>query len=818
MRNLLISALVIIGLSACGGASNVGGSSTPPPPPVPTGSISGATFDGLISNGTVIVYDFTTGAKGAQLGQTTSDSTGLYTLPIQVVSRPLLLEITGGTYSEEASGIQVTLKAAQKLTALVNYTTGTPMQVAVTTFTHLAAGLAAYEIKNGKAVAAAITDSNQRISALTGFDVATTLPKQIINLSNANAALTPELKAGFLAGAISSWTSKNMPNAGVLHLAPFTSIDFAQLLFQDISVDGLLDGMGLDSSSKPMQLSFGVIPLSVDTYRYGLGMAILDIAGNANNKTGLTPINVLSFAQNFANNKDAIFNNIPVRLVALPAPPKVIPAGLVSGTTFDGLINNGTVSIYDYTAGVKGNLISTTTSNNLGFYSVTLQVDSRPLLIEITGGSYTEEADNKTVSLKSIQKLSAVTNYTAGTPLQVAVTSFTHLAAGLAAYEISNGAAVATAINDANTRVSSLAGVNIVTTIPLQITDPTNINLALTPELKYGFLAGAISQWTYNNAPIDTSKNPPAPIPHVVNYDSIDFAQLMYQDIAADGKLDGFGLDSSNHPLQLGFGLVPLSVKQYRFGLGLSLLQMASNPNNKTGITSSQIYSYASAYAANTDPMFAGVAVIPVASPTITLLSPLTNAWVGSNVVTVSATIQDYAGLNLVELMVDGVSVASQTASLTNPNFTVNTTNYTTGAHTIGIRATNIVGLQTTTTVPVNVDNVPPSVSSIVFNNGCSITGTLVDLSSGLQPTVHMFYKDDYYGTIYVDLIIALANGTFSWTNLNLPHSLSTSWSQGTFSITSIDNAGNTTVINKHLMINQTNTAVTGKGYGCTWS
>ena len=285
MRNYLALLISLVFLTACGGGGGSGGGSGSTGSTIPVGSVSGISFDGLIINGTVSVYDFTTGAKGALLGQTTSDGTsGLYSLSLQVESRPVLLEITGGYYVEEAGpSVQHRSRSVQmqKLTALANYTTGTPLKVAVTTYTHLAAGLAAFEISKGTAVSTAINDANNRASSLAGVNILTTTPKEITDVSNASATLTPELKYGFLAGAISMWTYNNAPSAAVAHLPPYTSIDFAQLLYQDISADGLLDGIGLDSTGAAAPLSFGTTPLGVDVYRLGLGVAMVQMARDA---------------------------------------------------------------------------------------------------------------------------------------------------------------------------------------------------------------------------------------------------------------------------------------------------------------------------------------------------------------------------------------------------------------------------------------------------------------------------------------------------------------------------------------------------------
>jgi hypothetical protein len=421
-----------------------------------------------------------------------------------------------------------------------------------------------------------------------------------------------------------------------------------------------------------------------------------------------------------------------------------IPSGSVSGITFDGLILGGTVSVYDFTSGTKGaQLGQATTDGTSGLYSLSLQVESRPVLLEITGGYYIEEAGpgSTQVALSSKQKLTALANYTTGATLNISVTTLTHLAAGLAAFEISKGTAVSTAINDANNRASSLVGVNILTTTPKEITDVTNASATLTPELRYGFLAGAISMWTYNNAPS-------ASVAHLSPFTSIDFAQLLYQDISADGLLDGFAFDSTGAKAQLSFGTTPLGPDVYRMGLGVSLVQMAGDPNNKTGLTGSKVLSFAQSYIASSDGIFNGVAPTAFAATTTAITSPTTNAW-ARKTISVIPTASSPFGLNTVELIVDGVSVATS-ANAAPASFSLNTTAYADGAHTLTVRSTDRGGFVATSTVQSNIDNTPPtSNGNYYYFNGCS----------GLCRNNNGNASDNYSGVVSATI---LANGQTS--------------------------------------------------------
>ena len=468
-----------------------------------------------------------------------------------------------------------------------------------------------------------------------------------------------------------------------------------------------------------------------------------------------------------------------------------IPVGSVSGISFDGLILNGTVSVYDFTTGAKGALLGQTTSDSSsGLYSLSLQVESRPVLIEITGGYYNEEAGSATstqVALSSNEKLTALANYTTGTPLKVAVTTYTHLAAGLAAYQISKGTAVSTAINNANTRASSLAGVNILTTTPKEITDVSNASATLTPELKYGFLAGAISMWTYKNAPT-------AAAAHLPPYTSIDFAQLLYQDISADGLLDGSGLDSTGAAAPLSFGTTLLGVEVYRKELGVAMVQIARDANNKTGLDGATVLPFAQFYVSSTDPTFNNIVPTQIIAPVVIITGPAANSWSRKNI-SVTGNINSAVGLKMAELLVDGLSVATATnpASTTfqlnsSPAFSLNTATYADGAHTIAVRATDAAGQVTTVNIPVKIDNTAPT------STGGFIPGAFY---FGIDVPVSGTASDSYSGVSSVTLNQYLASSVTSYLPINaggnwIANMLSASFPVGWIQIN--DAAGNCSV------------------------
>lgn len=137
---LLLAAMTLFGCGG-GGGGNDAPAPPPPPPPPPAGSvtISGVAALGPISGGNVKVY----AVKDNKLDTTTVLGTGItaadgsYTVTlVSAPTGPVIVEVTGGTFTDEASGTPgVNLK--MKLHAAVSSVVD-GAKIAVTPLTHLA--------------------------------------------------------------------------------------------------------------------------------------------------------------------------------------------------------------------------------------------------------------------------------------------------------------------------------------------------------------------------------------------------------------------------------------------------------------------------------------------------------------------------------------------------------------------------------------------------------------------------------------------------------------------------------------------------------
>jgi hypothetical protein len=141
IKNLTVSVLclAILALSGCGKKSS---DNTPPPvvtQPTSTTAITGLATKGPIAGATVTVLairsDVTDTAN--PLGQAQTDAKGNYTVQTFGYKGPVVVEVTGGSYKDEISGAQVTLKTPFRA-MLSSLGTGTT-PIVVTPLTEFAA-------------------------------------------------------------------------------------------------------------------------------------------------------------------------------------------------------------------------------------------------------------------------------------------------------------------------------------------------------------------------------------------------------------------------------------------------------------------------------------------------------------------------------------------------------------------------------------------------------------------------------------------------------------------------------------------------------
>lgn len=423
--------------------------------------------------------------------------------------------------------------------------------------------------------------------------------------------------------------------------------------------------------------------------------------------------------------------------VQKPPPRPEAPKVSISGTAFDGLILEGNVTVYAWDGGVRGEVLGTGTTDLEGEYNVEIPSPNGPVLICVngsesqTGGRYVEEASGNNVYLLPEDSLCAVQNYS-GSTLKTSLTYFTNIAFGLAEYMVSTGMNVSQAINQANQRISTLLGIDVLETVPLDITSIENATAFPTQRHKYGLATASISQ--YMSFVSDQNEDPEV---HDF-FNSILFAKRAFEDIRYDGVLNGQGEEG-----MLSLGVVPISSETYRHALVENLFAIIASNRNKTGLDGTDIMEMALGWNNSNDTMFGGTPFVDLktSQPGVTNLS-IEDGQVLSATVTVSADITDVYGLADVSFSLDGNELAGFGAG---DAFTydLDTSLYTDGDHTLSIAASNLVGGSRTIELNVTVANELTTIANVNPVDGSYVRGEFTmsaDVSDPLGVDLVDFY------------------------------------------------------------------------------
>ena len=241
-RSLLaisVAAISAIALAACGGGSGGGSDGTGGGGSGGQGTISGTAVKGPVSGATVRAYAISNGGKGAQLGTAQTDSTGNFTMTVEAYSGPLMLQVHGGSYMDEATGTRMSMLDPDDMTcvvASVNVTSGSAMTgIQVTPLTSMAHDWS--EHMTGGMTATNIATANTRVGAVymgPGMDIVMTHPIDPTVVGSANGASIDAKNYGMMLAAMSQEAHD---------LGMTISSSAMSTAMHDDAADGIMDGM-----------------------------------------------------------------------------------------------------------------------------------------------------------------------------------------------------------------------------------------------------------------------------------------------------------------------------------------------------------------------------------------------------------------------------------------------------------------------------------------------------------------------------------------------------------------------------------------------
>jgi hypothetical protein len=295
--HLAASALLITALfSGCGGG---GGASTQLIGSGGTGIISGSVTKGPMSGATITAYGLTAGGTmGAQIGTATSDGSGNYTMTISAYNGPVMLKVTGGTYTDEATGAPMTMGLSDAMTTVIpTISSGSTISgIQVTPLTSMAQTKAAQ--LSGGMKDTNITAANTSVGNYFNItDIVHVRPMNPLIAGSGTGASTDAKNYGISMAAISQFASTNsISNTSTLVSAMMSD-----------SADGMMDGKaGVTSIQMAMGGMMGNGPMAANTATTGLSSAMATFMNSTANKSGLTATDMLTLSQKLAASNGSI--------------------------------------------------------------------------------------------------------------------------------------------------------------------------------------------------------------------------------------------------------------------------------------------------------------------------------------------------------------------------------------------------------------------------------------------------------------------------------------------------------------------------------
>ncbi len=460
-------------LFACGG-----GSSTAPATQPTIGTVSGTVVKGPVSGANVAAFAITNGTMGAQVGGGTTDSTGNFNVPIGDYSGPIMLQASGGTYADEATGTTMTMQAGDVMAcAIPSVTAGASTTgIQITPITSMAHSRVHHMA--GGITAANIATANAAMGAYFSVaDILHTVPMNPVVAGSATGASQDAKNYGMAIAAMSQYAMTiGMPNSSGVVTA-----------MMDDASDGVMDGM---MGTAPIAMGGGMTGGSMmqpTAGTAGLATAMTTFVGSARNVSGAT----LADMQPLVDKLNAASGQVPGG--------GGTTTGMMSGTAVKGPVGGATVTAYAITNGMMGAQLGSATTDASGNFSVPLGSYAGSVMLQMTGGTYTDEATGSTMPMLPgdllVACVPAVTSGSTTTGIQM--TPLTSMASARA--KAMTGGMTDANIATAHAAVGTYFSVSdILHTVPMNPMTPGSGGSATQDMKNYGMSIAAMSQYARN--------------------------------------------------------------------------------------------------------------------------------------------------------------------------------------------------------------------------------------------------------------------------------------------------------------------------------
>ncbi len=385
-RARIIIPLVMTLLIATGCGGGGGGGESAPVGGVGsggTGYLSGFATKGPMSNATVTAFGISNGQPGAQIATATTADDGSFTMAIGSYAGPVMLQVSGGSYTDEATGTVMPMAPGDVMTAVMPTVAAGANNsgIEVTPVTAMAQAMAQH--MSGGMTDANIAAANSAMGS--NFSVSDILHVRPMNPLVAGAGTGANQDAqnyGMTLAAMSKYAQT---------LGLTTSSTMVTAMMTD-ATDGILDGKAGAASVQMGGMAGAMLPATAGTT--GMAAAMNAFMASAQNKSGVTTGTLM-------NKLNGASGQIPSGV------PAMINATL-SGTAFNGPVSKATMTAFAVNGGAVGAQIASVATDGQGNFTLPLGSYSGPVMLKMSGASYTDEATKATATMAANDFMSAL--------------------------------------------------------------------------------------------------------------------------------------------------------------------------------------------------------------------------------------------------------------------------------------------------------------------------------------------------------------------------------------------------------------------------
>lgn len=264
-----------------------------------TGVISGVVTKGPIANATVTAFAISDGQVGPQLGTAATDASGGFTMNIGTYGGSVMLQASGGTYTDEATGQTMPMAAGDVMTAVLSSVAAgtTTGSVQVTPVTSMAQAMA--QRMSGGMSASNIAAANAAMGAYVGVsDIMHVQPTNTLTPGSGATASQDARNDGMMLAAMSQYAKT---------LGMSASSALVTAMMKDAS-DGTMDGL---AGGTPIQMGMGGMMggssmLPAASGSSGLAGAMTTYVNSSANMSGLTASDMAALIQRLTTSNGKI--------------------------------------------------------------------------------------------------------------------------------------------------------------------------------------------------------------------------------------------------------------------------------------------------------------------------------------------------------------------------------------------------------------------------------------------------------------------------------------------------------------------------------